>query len=242
SSEPQSERRSGRIPLWVPISAFIGTSLALAIPLLMIRRQRGSITRLSLKDSVAPPPRRGVSGSAAPLRPVSSSTSSSVAEPVISSLRSESDSAGVGEMMSALSRMNASSALMAAKAFGIATALVAVGGLGLTWAAKTALGVQDAREFGQKMRYMLWKSVPSLTSRIHRPPETDEERQQVHRVAPFGVEGLGEEQEEQWNWEQAEKRLMKAYEEGGFPLWAQTALREVEAEVRVERAKREREF
>ncbi|KAF8967265.1 hypothetical protein BDZ97DRAFT_1938200 [Flammula alnicola] len=194
---------------------FIGTSLALAIPLLMIRRQRGSITRLSLKDSVAPSPRRGVSRSTAPLRPVSSSTSSSVAEPVISSLRSESDSAGVGEMMSALSRMNASSALMAAKAFGIATALVA------------------AREFGQKMRYMLWKSVPSLTSRIHRPPETDEERQQVHRVAPFG---------EQWNWEQAEKRLMKAYEEGGFPLWAQTALREVEAEVRVERAKREREF
>jgi hypothetical protein len=37
------------------------------------------------------------------------------------------------------------------------------------------------------------------------------------------------------------KKLKNAYEEGGISAWAQTALRELEAEVEVERIKRDRE-
>jgi len=105
----------------------------------------------------------------------------------------------------------------------------------MIWMVKMTLGVQDAREFGQRMRVALWSSAPNLTSRILRPPQTDEERQDVHQVTPFGVQ-------EDWSWAQAEKRMERAYEEGGLPLWAQAALREVEAEARVERAKREKEI
>jgi len=91
------------------------------------------------------------------------------------------------------------------------------------------------------MRYLLWASVPSLASRIHRPPETEEERHQIHDFAPFGIEG-GSSTDEEWTWEKAERRLKQAYEEGGLPLWSQAALREVEAEARIERIKRETEF
>ena len=44
-----------------------------------------------------------------------------------------------------------------------------------------------------------------------------------------------------WDWEEAEEQLKKAYKQGGLTVWAQSALRELEAEVRVERAKRDRE-
>jgi len=234
--------RPRKVPKWVPVSVFIGTSLALAIPLFMIRRQRGAALRLSLKNTASPPPRRPSSTTANfdPKSITSGSAPVSTTE-VVEAFSSEGASPGVGEMMSA---MNASSAFMAAKAFGIATALVAVGGMGLMWGVKTTLGVNDAREFGQKMRYLLWMSAPSLASRIHRPPETEEERHQIHAFAPFGIEGgsFPQSTDEEWTWEKAEDRLKKAYEEGGLPLWSQAALREVEAEARIERVKREREF
>jgi len=85
------------------------------------------------------------------------------------------------------------------------------------------------------MRLYLWSSLPSLPQRILRGPETDEERQSAHAVAAYGAH-------EQWTWPEAEERLKRAYEEGGIGLWAQVALREVEAEARVEREKREREM
>ncbi|KAF8165644.1 hypothetical protein B0H34DRAFT_787095 [Crassisporium funariophilum] len=232
-SESSTSTRQKKIPSWLPVSAFIGTSLALAIPLVMLRRQRGGALRTALKESSAPPPRRGAVGAAGPMRGSGSSTvSTSAQETVVES--SDSSSPGVGELMSAIGRMDFSTAFMAGKAFAIATGLVAVGGFGLTWAVKVTMGVQDAREFGQKMRSVFWTTVPGLTSRIHRGPETDEERREMHQVAPFGVQ-------EDWRWEDAEKRMKKAYDEGGFPLWAQTAMREVEAEARVERTRRERE-
>ncbi|KDR80684.1 hypothetical protein GALMADRAFT_241065 [Galerina marginata CBS 339.88] len=229
-SEAPVESQKSRIPKWMPISAFIGTSLALAIPLIMIRRQRGNVARISLKRSNAPPPRKA-SGPAAPLPISSSSTQTASLHATIKETLNEENHS----LMSALSRMNASSALLAAKAFAIATGLVAVGGLGMIWMVKTTLGVQDAREFGQRMRAALWSSAPTLTSRILRPPQTDKERQDIHLVTAFGVQ-------EEWSWDQAEKRMERAYEEGGLPLWAQAALREVEAEARVERAKREQEI
>jgi len=133
--------------------------------------------------------------------------------------------------------MNQSTAFLAAKAFLVATGLVAVGGVAFTWAVKTTLGVENAQEFGQKMRSIFHTTVPSLRSRLYRPPETDDERYEIQAQGvafPSAIQG-------DWNWKDAEERLKKAYEEGGIAAWAQTALRELEAEVEVERTKRDRE-
>jgi len=81
------------------------------------------------------------------------------------------------------------------------------------------------------MKFIVWGLLPSLTRRLHRAPETEEERQLSYAIAPPGSH-------DGWSWEEAEKRLDSAFEQGGFPLWAEVALREAEAEARVERAKR----
>jgi len=94
----------------------------------------------------------------------------------------------------------------------------------------------QAQEFGEKMRKTFWSALPTnLLSSIYRPPATDEERHDVYDAAAFDAD-------EGWTWVEAEKRLMRAYDEGGFPLWARTAMREIEAEVRVERVRRRREM
>lgn len=85
------------------------------------------------------------------------------------------------------------------------------------------------------MRAFLWSTWPSLAARIHRPPETDDERKAALELAPFGVQ-------ETWDAEASQRRLKKAYEEGGYMAWAAVALRELEAEARVERAKTQREI
>ena len=94
----------------------------------------------------------------------------------------------------------------------------------------------QAQEFGEKMRMTFWSALPkNLLSSIYRPPATDEERHDAYDAAPFEVD-------EGWTWVEAEKRLKRAYDEGGFPLWARAAMREVEAEARVERVRRQREM
>ncbi|KAJ2930539.1 hypothetical protein H1R20_g6554, partial [Candolleomyces eurysporus] len=133
-----------------------------------------------------------------------------------------------------MSQMNLSNAMWAGKAFVIATGLVTLGGGMLVFGIKAVLGIDNVNEFGTKMRAFLWSAWPSLASRIHRAPETEEERQAALQLAPFGVQ-------EEWNVEESQKRLRRAYDEGGFSLWAYTALRELEAEARVERAKRRQE-
>lgn len=83
------------------------------------------------------------------------------------------------------------------------------------------------------MRSFLWSMWPSLSNSIHRSPENEDERQESSRVTPYGAE-------EEWSVEASEERLKRAYQEGGVTLWAHIALRELEAEARVERAKRAR--
>jgi len=83
------------------------------------------------------------------------------------------------------------------------------------------------------MHTLLSTSVPSLSSAIHRPPETVNDHTGSHDVTSSDVQD--------WRWEDAEKRLKLAYEQGGIALWAQTALRELEIEVRKERVQRSRE-
>lgn len=89
------------------------------------------------------------------------------------------------------------------------------------------------REFAHRMRMAIWTKLPGLTSRIHRPPETEDE---LAGTTPEDFHDAN------WNWEDAEKRLQAAYEKGGFPAWAAMALKEMEAEGRIERARRQKEY
>ena len=94
----------------------------------------------------------------------------------------------------------------------------------------------QAPEFGEKMRLTFWSALPkNLLSSIYRPPAPDEECQTAYEAAPF-------EADEGFTWMEAEKRLKRGYEEGGLPLWAQTAMREVEAEAGVEKVRWQREM
>ncbi|KAG5653468.1 hypothetical protein H0H81_000237 [Sphagnurus paluster] len=89
------------------------------------------------------------------------------------------------------------------------------------------------KEFAEKMRMLIWRGMPGLTSQIHRPPDVDAE----DSVVPHSLEP-----DPTWKWEEAEKRLRVAYDDGGFPAWIQLAVKEMEDELKVERARRQRQF
>jgi len=200
----------------------------------MLHRQRAGKYpfRISLKNSQAPPPPRRSNTTLTPLR--GTITTSSTSKQDLGATSEHSDASSSLGIMYAISQMNQSTALLAAKAFLIATGLVAFGGVTFTWGVKTTLGVEDAREFGQKMRSVLQTTLPGLRSRLYRPPETeiDDER--------YEIETRGVAIDQEWKWEEANERLKKAYKEGGIGVWAQTALTELEAETRMQR-KREQE-
>ena len=59
------------------------------------------------------------------------------------------------------------------------------------------------------MRSIFQTTVPGLRSRLYRPSETDDERYEIQAQGvafPSAIQG-------DWNWEEAEERLKKAYEE-----------------------------
>lgn len=82
------------------------------------------------------------------------------------------------------------------------------------------------------MRQFIMYRMPFLSSRIHRPPDTedgsDAPRLQVNENSGAIV----------WSWTDAEHRLKAAYEEGGIMGWAEAAHRELEMEGELERSKR----
>ncbi|KAG6872783.1 hypothetical protein C0995_006703 [Termitomyces sp. Mi166 len=223
--EPPSSSR--RISAWIPLAAFAGTSIALAIPLVILARQRNSVLRKALSESNAAPPRR----SANPGRVARQSTlSTSSSEAKASSVHFAAP--GTGELLSAISRVDFSTAVWAGKAFVIATGLVTVGGVALVFGVKSLMGVKDTKEFADRMRMLVWHALPSLTSQIHRPPdESDQGSPTDESLEPDPT----------WKWEEAEKRLQAAYQKGGFPAWTETAIKEMEDEVKIERARRRKE-
>jgi hypothetical protein len=87
------------------------------------------------------------------------------------------------------------------------------------------------------MRSIIQTTLPGLRSRLYRPPESDDEHYDVQTQGATLPATIAQD----WNWEEAEERLKKAYEEGGITVWAQAASRELEAEAIVERTKRDRE-
>ncbi|KAJ3982095.1 hypothetical protein F5890DRAFT_423051 [Lentinula detonsa] len=116
-------------------------------------------------------------------------------------------------------------ALYTIGAFGIATLLVSLGALIGVGAVKTTMNVQDTQEFAREMRRIVVTRMPILSARIH-------------RALNNGDDDDGPEDTIDWNWEDAEKRLKDAFEKDGLMAWAEVALKEIQAEERLERSKR----
>ena len=170
------------------------TTAALAVPLVLLRRQRlrASVLSKSASSSMvtsAPPvrraPRRGVPSSAPPPHVASALTPASTHSVEASSpLQSSS-----GASSRVAKEDSFDGALFSLKAFGIATALVVAGGAAGVWGVKTYFGVRDVRnakpffpcrtltpaqtqEFASAMRLTLLTKWPLLASRIHRASDS----------------------------------------------------------------------
>jgi hypothetical protein len=108
------------------------TTAALAVPIILLRKQRAAIAN-SLRESSAPPRRAGTFSR--PLTQISPRTG-----PGTVSLTKP---AAKDSVWSSPISLNA--VLYAAKAFGVATLLVAAGSATALWGVKSILGVQDVR-------------------------------------------------------------------------------------------------
>ncbi|KAI5889708.1 uncharacterized protein SCHCODRAFT_01076261, partial [Schizophyllum commune H4-8] len=116
------------------------------------------------------------------------------------------------------------------KAFGIATALVVAGAFAGIQGAMYYFDVDDARQFGRRMRLMILEKMPGLTAQIHRAPD---------EPSPEPAEPVSPAVEQDWKWEDAEARLRRAFETGGLAGWAEAAAKEVEVEDRLQRKKQQ---
>ncbi|KAF8632511.1 hypothetical protein AX15_001844 [Amanita polypyramis BW_CC] len=287
TSTASDPKPKSKVPKWVPIAMFAGTSMALVIPLVWVRRQRARAIRDALSSSsstsgsvqhkyniwyepesaptftatAAVRFARGggtssSSSSALPFsneplhlaRPPRFSSSSSLLSTTTttdpSQDSSEFSAPGPKELLSAISRVDYSTAMFAGRAFGIATCIVTVGAVVLTMGIKMAMGVQDMNEFSQRARATIWAYLPGLASRIYRLPETEDERATLDPADLSSSLPASDSDDDHhhhcgWDAAQSEKRLELAYEQGGMPLLARTALRELEAESRYENAKRQ---
>ena len=210
----------------------------------MFRKARETAFKMSLKNLSAAPPRRASSSAAAAataprtlarLRPL-------LSLPTSPTQVEGSDWDSVPSLLSTLSKSTASNTLFAGKALLIATALVGIGAFGVVSAVKHCTGAHTVTEFNHLMRYWTDQHFRSITDRIYRGPENEEERSAA--LETFGVDGDddGGSHGEEWMWEEAEKRIKRAYEEGGLTLWMQVILRELEAEARRERERRRQEI
>jgi hypothetical protein len=86
------------------------------------------------------------------------------------------------------------------------------------------------KDFADRMRHSVRTHVPALSSRIHRSLE----RAEVDHPAL----DCPDSQDMDWGWPAAEARLKKAFDNGGWAGWADAAIKEVEAEAKMERMKR----
>ncbi|KAF8260141.1 hypothetical protein EI94DRAFT_1749425 [Lactarius quietus] len=253
---PQTEPRKYISP-WVPVSMLAVTTAALAVPLVLLRRQRtcAYALRKSGSSSIvtsAPParrtPRRGVPSAAPPprtaspaLTPESTKTTHSVE--ASSALQSSS-----GAPSREANEDSFNGALYSLKAFSIATALVVAGGATSLWGVKTYLGVRDTQEFASAMRLTLLTKWPLLASRIHRASDSAPLPPPIPLPAMIsstsepdaGPSPLPAEVPEvdRWTWPAAQARLAAAYEHGGVARFAEAAVGELEAEAELERRKR----
>ncbi|CAL1708414.1 unnamed protein product [Somion occarium] len=215
----KSEKKS--VPKWVPISLLALTTAALAVPIVLLRRQRASVLTKTLESSAPPPPRR-------------TALSTSITATSLSTRSAPPPRRVTNEPPSAEDGFNA--ALYTAKAFGLATLLVTVGATTAIIGVKSSMGVRDTQEFADRMRSAVERYMPMLSSRIHRPPAPEEHGEDAPPLDPPHL--IVHEGESEWTWPAAQARLENAFERDGFSGWAEAALKELEAEGAVKRSKR----
>ncbi|OBZ78175.1 hypothetical protein A0H81_02717 [Grifola frondosa] len=225
------------IPSWLPVSLLALTTAALAVPIVILRRQRASALGKALAN--APPPPRRTSSGGAPLA-LSGSSLHPPLPPRPPSAPSASASTSAARVED-----DFNGALHCAGAFGVATLLVVLGAGAGVWGVRSYMGVQDTQEFADRMRHAVLTRMPMLSARIHRPPEPEDDTAIAivgeDPVKPAHVPPrpqVNEEDATKWSWSDAEERLKDAFEKDGFSGWSQAALRELETEGELERIKR----
>ncbi len=77
--------------------------------------------------------------------------------------------------------------------------------------------------------------MPNLSARIHRLLEAEDGDSLLPPdLPPLSIEDTAE----GWTWSAAEQRLREAFDKDGFSGWISAVMQELEAEGRIERAKR----
>ncbi|KAG2028256.1 hypothetical protein BDR03DRAFT_1030435, partial [Suillus americanus] len=223
------------VPKWVPVTLLAFSSVALVVPIVMLRRYRRGVIPQNLQEATAPP-RRG----RGPLTlPVSESSHS---PPIRSRPASQTLPRDVPAHLPPL-KVHASNEdngeqffngpLYTLKALSIATALVTLGATASIWGVMKALNARDTNEFAERLRHAVLTKLPVLSYRIYRPAEPHQDDGNDSALTQNPASDAVE-----WNWKEAEVRLREAFDKGGVHNWASAALVEVEAEATVERAKR----
>ncbi|KAI1785076.1 hypothetical protein LXA43DRAFT_170147 [Ganoderma leucocontextum] len=216
------------IPKWVPVALLAFSSAALVVPIVVLRRHRATTLGKALTNAPPPPPRRTVSKGVPIANPATKPPVFSIRDPVPSAPTPSSSVAARAED-------NFNGALHCLKAFSIATLLVGAGATATVFGMTQYMGVQTTQEFADRMRYAILKWMPALSARIHRQPEAEDGDSLLPSDPPPGPAANAV---EEWTWQAAERRLRQAFDKDGFYGWAVAAMRELEAEGRIERAKR----
>ncbi|KAF4604336.1 hypothetical protein EYR40_001515 [Pleurotus pulmonarius] len=216
SPDGHGKKRNSGLHLTIVATAGAGL-LAIGVPLVYLLRQRANQTLLR-----EAPPRRTASQSTTPLVSASTSRVTAAEAPAMPSrpIIQQTQSVKVDDF---------NGALHSAKAFGLATLLVTTSATATIYGIKTWMGVQSTEEFAHRMRAILLAKLPSLSERIHRLPDPEDDD---------GGQELDAPTVSTWNWPDAEQRLKAIFEKDGFAAWGKAAARELEIEGRLERSKR----
>ncbi|RPD55607.1 hypothetical protein L226DRAFT_511716 [Lentinus tigrinus ALCF2SS1-7] len=222
------------VPKWVPVTLLAFSTVAMTVPIVLLLRHRAATVGKRLADA-PPPPRRTTSSKGIALANPNPSLFS-VKDSVISSAEASTSSAPA----MAKAGDNFNGALHCAKAFCIATMAVGAGAMASVWGIRQYMGVETTQEFADRMRLAILSRMPVLSARIHRPPapEDGDALLPPEPVVTAEPELASLDAGEEWTWAAAESRLKEAFDKHGFYGWAAAAMRELEAEGRLERSKR----
>ncbi|KAL1748640.1 hypothetical protein HDZ31DRAFT_60089 [Schizophyllum fasciatum] len=251
-AQPLPPRESKRVPLWLPISLIAFSGAAIATPLLFLRWQRKAALTESLnKISVSEAGQLANAPTAHPsVKPKSLLSAFIVDQKELDAAAASAPPSSSGPAFSSSFRSNHdpfdddddlrgpppppdpnfNAALYTAKAFGLATALVVAGAFATIQGAMYYFDVDDARQFGRRMRLLILEKMPALAAQIHRAPDDS---------PPEATASAASDVEQDWNWEDAEARLRRAFETRGFAGWAEAAAKEVEVEDKLQRKKQQ---
>ncbi|VDC05853.1 unnamed protein product [Peniophora sp. CBMAI 1063] len=179
---------------WIPVTLLAVTSVALAVPLLYLRRQRAAALAKDASAAVsaastAPPRRLGrgipaaqaaleqsaalaarpASNAPPPRRRVTALSGSIAATPAPSDAPAPSLAAAPAASSSTLPQDDGFNVhLYGIKAFGGATAIVLLAAASGVWGVKAYMGVEDPQDFAKRMRVVLADKLPALAARINR--------------------------------------------------------------------------